>query len=303
MDGLLSVIIPAYNEADTVPAAAKRLSDVLSAAGIPYELVFVDDGSKDATWQELCGLAASDGHVRGVSFSRNFGKEAAVSAGLAAAKGDCCVTIDCDLQHPPEKIPEMYGLWKQGAEVVEGVKSSRGKEGLGYKLSAGLFYKMIGRSAGFDMENASDFKLLDRKAVDVLLSLPEKNAFYRALSAWVGFRTASVSFDVAERAAGSTKWNTRKLVRYALSNLASFSSAPMQLVTALGAVSVLLSVILGIRALAVHAGSAAGLVVLMLFLAGVVMLSLGVIGYYLARMYDELKGRPRYIVARRAGKD
>ena len=176
---MLSVVIPAYNEEEMVPAAAKAVAAVLENAAIAYEIVFVDDGSRDKTWPEIAALASKT--VRGVHFSRNFGKEAAIFAGLQAAKGDCVAVMDCDLQHPPEKLVEMYRLWEQGAEVVEGVKSDRGKESAAHRLAAAAFYKIISRATRVDMSRASDFKLLDRKAVNVILTMREKRAFFRAL--------------------------------------------------------------------------------------------------------------------------
>lgn len=160
-------------------------------------------------------------------------------AGLTESSGDCCVVIDCDLQHPPEKIVEMYRLWEQGFEVVEGKKSSRGTEGKLHALAAKAFYSVISAAAGFDMANASDFKLLDRKAVNTLINMKEKNPFFRAFSSWIGFKTASIEFDVREREAGESKWSTLSLIRYAIRNISSFSTVPMQIVTALGVVMLL----------------------------------------------------------------
>lgn len=299
---MLSVVIPAYNEEAMLRRAAEAIGGVLTDAGIAHELVFVDDGSADGTWDALCAVAEENGSVRGVRFSRNFGKEAAILAGLTEARGDCCVVIDCDLQHPPEKIVEMYRLWEQGFEVVEGRKKSRGSEGRLHTLAAKTFYSLIGAATGFDMANASDFKLLDRKAVDVLVRMPERSAFFRALSSWVGFKTAYVEFDVREREAGESKWSTRSLIRYAVRNISSFSTAPMQLVTVLGAVMLLLSLLFGGIALVQKLCGRAlegftTVILLQLFSGSVTMLSLGVIGYYIAKIYEEIKGRPRYIVA------
>ena len=176
--GLLSVVIPAYNEEPNIPLAVQAIGSALTQENIPYELLFVDDGSRDNTWTCIQTQAKGDVHVRGVSFSRNFGKEAAIFAGLAQAHGDCAAVIDCDLQHPPEKLAEMYRLWQQGYQVVEGVKVSRGKENPLHTLAAKTFYAAISGATGIDMSRASDFKLLDRRAVDTLLALREKNAFF-----------------------------------------------------------------------------------------------------------------------------
>ena len=301
---MLSVIIPAYNEEAMLKKAASVIGKLLSDGGIDHELIFVDDGSKDRTWELIREQAALQPEVRGVHFSRNFGKEAAIMAGLADSRGDCCVVIDCDLQHPPEKILEMYALWQQGYAIVEGRKSSRGQEDALHSLGAKGFYALISRATGIDMANASDFKLLDRQAVNVLLNMRERTAFFRALSSWIGFKTAYVEFDVREREAGVTKWSPRSLAKYAVSNISSFSSAPMQIVTVLGVLMFLCSLVLGgISLVQYFTGRAmegfTTVILIQLFSSSIIMISLGVIGYYIARIYEEIKGRPRYIVASR----
>ncbi len=306
MDKLLSVVIPAYDEEAMIADAAGEILRVLDGAAIPCELVFVDDGSKDATWEKIACAREKDARVRGVRFSRNFGKEAALLAGLKYASGDCCVTIDCDLQHPPEKIVEMYRLWEQGYEVVEGVKSDRGRESVFYRLAANTFYRIMTDAVGFEMKNRSDFKLLGRRAVDALLSMPERDTFYRALSAWVGFRQATVSFEVAPRRAGESKWGAGKLMRYAVRNITSFTSSPMRIVTTLGVIMLLFALVLGVQTLAnkLRGSAQAGfttVIIVVLLTGSFVMISLGVMGHYLTRMFDELKARPRYIVAETAG--
>lgn len=305
---MLSVVIPAWNEMQMIEKTAEVICGLLRTSDIPHELIFVDDGSADETWARITQCAAQKPQVRGVSFSRNFGKESAIMAGLAAAKGDCVVVIDCDLQHPPEKIIEMYRLWEQGYEIVEGRKSSRGEESALHSLAAKSFYAIISRATGIDMTTASDFKLLDRRAVDVLLNLRERNAFFRALSSWIGFRTAEVYYDVQEREAGESKWSTRALIKYAVTNISSFSTAPMQLVTILGALMLVVAVVFGAIALVqkimgVALGGFTTIILLLLFTGSIIMLSLGVIGYYIARIYEEIQGRPRYIVSRTCGQD
>lgn len=307
MDKLLSVILPAFNEQEAIASAVARISAVLDAAAIPFELVFVNDGSRDGTWQAICGAARGDDRVRGVCFSRNFGKEAALFAGLAEAAGACCVTMDCDLQHPPEYIPEMYRLWTQGAEVVEAVKADRGKENPIYRFCAKCFYGLISKASRIDMAKSSDFKLLDRKAMDALLEMPERNTFYRALSSWVGFRTAEVPFQVEERTQGVSKWSLSSLIKYAVNSITSFSTAPMQLVTWLGVLTLLGSVVLIVQTLVKKLMGLAlegftTVIIVQLFVGGAVMMSLGIIGHYIAKIYDEIKRRPRYIVSERCGK-
>ena len=304
---MLSVIIPSYKEEKMIARTAETIGQILAEASIPYELLFVDDGSGDNTWSEIKKAAEKDSNVHGVHFSRNFGKEAAMFAGLARAAGDCCVVIDCDLQHPPEKIVEMYRLWEEGYEVVEGIKDDRGEESGAHRFAAKSFYSLISSAVGMDMSSASDFKLLDRKVVDTLNQMPEKNVFFRALSYWVGFRKTEVRYCVQERTAGESKWSTKSLVKYALSNITSFSSAPLHLITLLGifmlAVAAVFSVITLVQKLS---GSAAEgfttVIILLLFTGSVIMLSLGVIAYYIGKMYEELKGRPRYIISEECGR-
>lgn len=305
---MLSVIIPAYNEEVMIESAYSEIKKVLSGEGIAFEAVFVDDGSKDGTWDKIDTVSRANPEVRGIRFSRNFGKEAAIMAGLAECVGECAVVIDCDLQHPPEKIVDMYRMWQEGYEVIEGKKKGRQKEGLLHSVFAKIFYSVISKATGVDMTNASDFKLLDRKAIDVLVNMREKNAFFRALSSWIGFRTASVEFEVRDRAAGRSKWSSAALTRYAINNVSSFSTAPMQLVTVFGVIVFIISVVLGIIALVQKLSGAAlegftTVILIQLFSASITMMSLGIIGYYIARIYEEIKGRPRYIISEKCGEE
>lgn len=305
---MLSVILPSYNEEKMIAKATERMAEILQPEKIDYELLFIDDGSRDNTWAQINEAAGKDSHVVGVHFSRNFGKEAAMFAGLEQAKGDCCVVIDCDLQHPPEKIVEMYRLWEQGYEVVEGIKEDRGEESGLHRFAANSFYGLISKATGMDMSSSSDFKLLDRKVVDTLNSLPERNVFFRALSFWVGYKKTSVSYCVQERTEGVSKWSTKSLIKYALTNISSFSSAPLHIVTVLGFIMLAVAFVLGIIALVqkisgVALGGFTTVILLLLFSASVIMISLGIIGYYIARIYDEIKGRPRYIISRICGRE
>ena len=305
---MLSVILPSYNEEKMIAKATARMAEILQPEKIDYELLFIDDGSRDGTWAQINEAAEKDSHVVGVHFSRNFGKEAAMFAGLEQARGDCCVVIDCDLQHPPEKIVEMYRLWEQGYEVVEVIKEDRGEESGLHKFAANSFYGLISKATGMDMSSSSDFKLLDRKVVDTLNSLPERNVFFRALSFWVGYKKTSVSYCVQERTEGVSKWSTKSLIKYALTNISSFSSAPLHIVTVLGFIMLAVAFVLGIIALVqkisgVALGGFTTVILLLLFSASVIMISLGIIGYYIARIYDEIKGRPRYIISRICGRE
>ena len=198
----ISIIVPCWNEEAALPIYYKEMSRIIGQMDTDFELIFVDDGSADKTLEEMKKLHEIDARCRYLSFSRNFGKESAMIAGLSYARGEASVIIDCDLQHPPEKIVEMYRLWEQGYKVVEGVKLSRGKEGIFHKWAAGIFYDLISKATSIDMRNASDFKLMDRTVVDTILKMPEKQFFFRAISSWVGFRSTTVEFAVQERTEG-----------------------------------------------------------------------------------------------------
>ena len=302
---MLSVVIPAFNEQENIPVTTERMREILSPI-TEYELIFVDDGSRDNTWKIIKELSEKDSSVKGLHFSRNFGKEGAIFAGLTAASGDCVAVIDCDLQHPPELLPKMLDAWKNGAEVVEAVKASRGKEGIIYKLFAKTFYRMMKNSANVDLDGASDYKLMDRKVVDALNEMPERLTFFRALSCWVGFKTEKIEFDVAPRNAGKTKWSFRKLFKYALSSITSFTNVPMQIITVSGILFFIFALILGVQTIVNFCtGNAADgfstVILLILITGSILMLGIGIIGYYLSKIYEEIKCRPRYIVSEEAG--
>lgn len=299
----LSIVLPSYNEEQNIANTAKVLAELLQQEQIDYELIFVSDGSRDGTYQEILKAARQDARVKGAEFSRNFGKEASIFAGLQLAAGDAVIVMDCDLQHPPEVIPQMWKLWNEGYEVVEGIKTSRGKESFLHRCFAGGFYRIMSSLIKMDMNASSDYKLLDRKVVDVLLELPEKNTFFRALTFWAGFKTASVEYEVQERAYGESKWSFFSLMRYAVTNVTSFSTLPLQLVTVLGIIAILFSVILAVQTLVKYLTGTAvegftTVILLILIIGGFIMLSLGIIGHYLARIYEEVKGRPRYIISK-----
>lgn len=299
---IISVVIPACNEEDNILKTVSALRQIFDKERILYQLIFVDDGSSDSTWDMILEVSKQNTDITGIHLSRNFGKEAAIFAGLAYARGDCTAVMDCDLQHPPETLLEMFRLWEEGYEVIEGVKKNRGKETIVHRGSARLFYKIMSKATGMDMSDASDFKLMDRKVVSTLLSMPERNTFFRAMSSWMGFKTKTVEFDVGERVAGKSKWSTKSLIRYAVTNIAAYSSLPMQFVTWAGFFSLILSVILGIQTLVRYCTGHAvegftTVILLILLLGSIVMISLGIIGYYIAQIYEETKARPRYIIS------
>lgn len=298
---MLSVVIPAYNEQDNIQNTTKVISNILNNEKIDFEILFIDDGSIDKTWELIESICTEK--IKGLKFSRNFGKEGAIFAGLSNAKGDCVAVIDCDLQHPPELLIQMYRLWENGAKVVEAVKSSRGKESLLYKLFAKSFYKMLQSSSGIDLKNASDYKLMDRAVVDAINTMPERITFFRALSSWVGFETVKVEFEVAPRANGTTKWNFKKLFVFAVKSITSFTNMPMHFMTVMGIIFMVFSVGLGIHTLInFFSGQAlegfSTVILLLLIIGSIIMIGLGVIGFYLSKIYEEIKFRPRYIISK-----
>ncbi len=298
---LLSIIVPCYNEEESLDAFYHTVQETLKPLKMDIEYIFVDDGSGDGTLSKLKELHKTDPHVHYASFSRNFGKEAAIFAGLRESRGDAAVVLDADLQHPPSVILEMAALWEKGYEVIEGKKSSRGRESFLHKFMAATFYKMISGFIKMDMNDSSDYKFMDRKVVDVLCSLKERNTFFRALSFWTGFRTASISYEVQERVAGMTKWSPIALVKYACNNLISFTFAPLYMIVTAGLLFLLIGLILTVDAVVDHfTGIAVAgyptLVVLLVIATGCIMFSIGVIGIYIAKIYDEIKERPQYII-------
>ena len=306
MRGLLTVVIPAYNEEKMIAKTSTTITGILKDANIPYELIFVDDGSKDDTWGCIEAETAKDSQVKGLHFSRNFGKESAIFAGLSHANGECTVVIDCDLQHPPVKIVEMYELWEQGYEIVEAVKSDRGKESAIHRFCARCFYNIMSKATNIDMRRASDFKLLDKKAVLVLINMKEKNSFFRALSSWIGFKTTQIEFEVQERTEGETKWSTRSLIKYAITNMTSFSTAPMQVVTILGIILFVVSIVLSIitlvqKIMGIAVEGFTTIIIFQAFSSSIIMIGLGIIGFYISKIYEEMKDRPKFIVSKVSG--
>lgn len=304
---MITIIMPVYNEGDYIYQNICTVRDILQKADIEHQYLLVDDGSRDHTLSELRRLADDFSDVSYITLSRNFGKEAALCAALENAAGDAVVVMDSDLQHPPEYIPEMVRLWKEeGYDVVEGVKEDRGKESLGSKIAALLFYRTFAKSTGIEIGIASDFKLLDRRVLEAWRTLPEYNTFFRGLSAWVGFRRYEMPFKVAPRAGGETKWSFKSLARLALNSLTAYTSAPLFLVFWLGILMLIAAVVMAVETLVVYFtnNAAAGfstVILLQLFIGSGIMLSLSVIGMYVAKIYDEVKGRPRYLIRESRG--
>lgn len=298
----MSIVVPCYNEEESIGFFYEAMIELeKSLTKIDMEYIFIDDGSKDRTYARLSELHEKDNRVKCISFSRNFGKEAAIFSGLRAAAGDCVVVMDADLQHPPKTIIDMYEQWKAGFEVVEGIKINRGKESILHRWFANSFYGLFSKLIGIDMNNTSDFKLLDRKVVDVLAGLQERDTFFRALSYWVGFKSISVHYEVQERVAGTTKWSFFSLIRYAFQNMISFSYAPLRFIMGLGIFTILIGIIFGVDALIsfIHGNAQSGyptLIFMLIISTGGIMLSLGIVGIYIAKIYEQIKNRPQYII-------
>lgn len=299
---VVSIVVPLYNEQESVNSMFNAIEAILQNRGQSWELLLVNDGSTDDSANIIEQLAQDNPEVEAIHFSRNFGKEAALDAGLNHAKGQCIVFIDGDMQHPPECIGQMLDLWQQGFDVVNAVKKQRGEESLLHRWLAFGFNRIMTGATGENFQGASDFKLIDRAVADALKACSERARFFRGLVAWVGFKTTEVEFDVAQRVAGDTKWSRWQLIKYSMTNIVSFSSFPLVLVTWVGLITVLLGGVLGIQTLYNYfSGNAVNgfttVIMLLILLCGIILLSLGTISLYIAKIYDEQKARPVYIIA------
>ncbi len=304
----ISVVLPCYKEGDHLAALIGEVSDLISPIGERFEFILIEDGSPDDTWARIAEMCSANENVRAFRLSRNFGKELALCAGLANAAGDAVIVMDADGQHPPSLVPKMITEWRaSGADIVEGVKTDRGKESFVTKFGARVFYSLWTRLTGFEMRGASDFKLMNRKAVDAYLKMDERNVFFRGMTAWLGFKRVQIPFVVPHRAGGTSSWSVLRLVRLAMTGITAFSSVPLQIVTLSGIVFLLFALIFGIQTLYVYlSGQAvtgfATVILLLLIIGSFLMISLGIIGIYIARIYEEIKARPRYIISEKIGK-
>ncbi|CAN7755940.1 glycosyltransferase family 2 protein [Caballeronia sp. LjRoot29] len=304
----LSIVVPAYNEAENLPTAVATLLAQASPHCDAVEIIVVNDGSKDATAAVMNTLQAQYTQLRCINFARNFGKEAALEAGLEHAKGDAVLFIDADLQHPPSLMPEMIEAWCKGADVVNAKKRDRGEESAAYGFASKLFYRLFSRATGVDFRGASDYKLIDRQVVEAIKQCRERDRFFRGLVAWVGFRQVDVLFDVQPRVAGESTWSTYGLIRYSISNLLAFSSLPLTFIAIAGLVMSLVSVVLCAETLLRYllGASLSGFTTVIISqtaFSAVILLAVGVLAIYVGRMYDEQKGRPLYIVRQDSVRD
>jgi glycosyltransferase involved in cell wall biosynthesis len=295
--------MPVYREGAHIVSILEQARDAVESSGMAHEFVLVDDGSPDDTWRILSEISSNFPNLAAVRLSRNFGKEAALCAGIEMARGDAVIVMDADGQHPISLIPEMIRQWvDSGAAIVEGVKASRGKETALNRVGARLFYSTWTRLSGFDLTAASDFKLLDRRAVEAYLQMDERSVFFRGMTAWLGFERKQIPFEVAGRAGGKSTWSIFRLFRLALTGITAFSALPLQLVTLAGFLFLLFALLFGAQTLYVliegHAVSGfATIIFLLLIIGSALMISLGIIGEYVARIYEEVKGRPRFVVS------
>ena len=309
-DPRYSVVVPLYNEEEVIDESYKQLKAVMDTCGDSYELIFVNDGSRDTTLDKARAIAKADGCVRVLSFARNFGHQPAITAGMDNARGEAVIVIDADLQDPPQVMLQMIEKWKEGYQVVYGKRSKREGESFFKKLTAKTFYRILNALTDVNMPvDAGDFRLLDRKVCEVLKSMPERNRYVRGLVSWVGFKQTAVEYVREQRFAGITKYPLKKMLGLAANAVTSFSVKPLKLATVLGtfisffSFAFLLFVL--IRKLVVPdiASGWASLAAIMLFLNGIILIILGIIGQYIGRIYDETKGRPLYIIGEEISRD
>jgi polyisoprenyl-phosphate glycosyltransferase len=298
----ISIVIPLYNEGSHLSALLSDLKAALDEAACRFEIILVDDGSSDDTWETIKHQAQTFPCLRAERLSRNFGKELALCAGLERARGDAVIVMDGDGQHPPSLLSVMVEKWLgSGADIVQAVKVKRGRESVSSKLGALLFYLILNKLSGFELKGASDYKLINRKVVDTWLAMRERNVFFRGMTAWMGFKTIQIPFEVGPRRAGKSGWSYLRRAKLALVGITTFSSFPLHLVTFAGVIFFVFAVGLGIETLYLKLAGRAftgftTVILLELIIASLLMISLGIIGEYLARIYEEVKGRPRYII-------
>ena len=301
---IFSIIVPIYNEQEVLPETNRRLTDVFKNLGEPYELIYINDGSRDNSLALIKGICDNDKNVRLISFSRNFGHMAAITAGMDFARGDAIIVIDADLQDPPEVLPEMIAEWRNGYDVVYGKRTTRKGENAFKKLTARIYYRLLRKLTNVDIPvDTGEFRLIDRKVCDVMKSLTEKNRYIRGLVSWVGFNQKAVEYVREERFAGETKYPLRKMIKLAFDGIASFSYKPLKLATGIGMIMsvcsfIYLLVVIFQRIFSVETVTQgwASTIAAILFSQGIVLMILGIIGEYIGRIFDELKGRPIYIV-------
>jgi glycosyltransferase involved in cell wall biosynthesis len=300
----LSVVLPVRDEAQVIPDLVPRLTSALDALDEQWEVLFIDDGSRDSSWALLEAAAEHDERIRAIRFSRGFGHQIALSAGLRLATGDAVVTMDSDLQHPPEAIRSLVAKAAEGYDVVYAIRTEKDSESWFKRRSAHLFYWLLGRLTALDLPQAGgDFRYMSRRVVDALLAMPERNRFLRGMTRWTGYEQTTVEYERAPRAAGSSKYTLRKMVAFGWDAVVSFSSVPLRIASVLGIVFsflglLYLAYVIAIRLFTEQAVAGwTSVVAAVVVLGGVQLLCLGIIGQYLGRMYEEIKGRPLFLIA------
>jgi len=299
----VTVVIPAYNEAEGIAVFLVQLTATLERCANAFDIWVVDDGSRDATWECLRQLQAGNPKLQALRFTRNFGKEAAILAGLRHARGAAVIVMDADGQHPTALLPEMIALWRTGkAQIIAAHKTDRSGDSLFARCNAWLFNRLMHALTGLDLAGASDFRLLDRRVVDALLTFPERIRFFRGMTEWTGFTTEQLGFEVAPRIAGASQWSTAQLTRLAITAITSYSAKPLGLVFRLGLLGMFAAGLLLLQAIYSWAMDIAvsgwtSLTVVVLFFGSATLLGIGVLGAYLAQIFDEIKARPEFLVA------
>ncbi len=297
---MLSIVIPVYNESKKIKENVCEICSYLTK--YEYEMVLVDDGSKDNTWQLIRTLNKENSNIKGIRFSRNFGKEIALCAGINYTQGDAVITMDSDLQHPPKYIDQLVEEWKNGNKIVECIRENRQKQSIGYKLFANVFYKLLKKITKLDLNNSLDYKILDRSVIEDIKKLNERNVFFRGLVEWVGYEKKQITIEIAEREGDKSKFTFKSLYRLALTAITSFSSTLLNLVLVLSGVFMIGALILGIQTMlnktfGIAIDGFTTVIILLLITGSCILFSLGMIGIYIARIYDEVKARSRYIVS------
>lgn len=299
----VSIVIPAYNEGANLAVGIRELEERMKSDGIDHELILVDDGSSDNTWEQMLSISRLYPHIVCIRLSRNFGKEAAIFAGIAQAQHERCLVMDADMQHPPGIIGGMIRMMDEtGANIVEGVKSDRGQESLGYKIFAKGFYKLLRYLSGIDLADSSDFKLFDRKVIDTVNSFRESTVFFRGLMEWSGFTREQYPFQVEDRNGGKSSFSTGRRMRFAVNSILSYTGKPLYFTVWAGVIFLLGAIALGIQTLVRFflGQSVSGfttVILLNLITGSLILLSLGIVGAYISRIFNEVKNRPRYIIS------
>ena len=297
----VSVVLPVFNESALLERVVESLIATLSGLSAKSHIIIVDDGSQDSTPSIINSLVAAHDTVSDITLSRNFGKEAAIHAGIAGASGDCVIVMDADFQHPHNLIPLMFEAWREGALVVEGIRDDEPENAAGGRLGARIFYGLYKRLSGLEITNHSDFKLLDRSVADLYLQMSEKHRFFRGLVHWIGADAVQLKFLVEEQSARNSRWSNLELPKYALNNISSFTTVPLQIISFLGIAVVILGTALGLLSVAyklfgLSAEGFTSIILLLIILGGAIMTSLGIIGHYIGKIYEEVKDRPDYVI-------